>query len=74
MNKFSDIAAAEAFKKNKKTNILLHLVLNPFFTFIKTYFLKVGFLDGVAGFQVAISGAYYRYLKYAKLYQLHQKR
>lgn len=74
MNKFSDIAALEAFKKNKKVNILLHLVLNPFFTFTKTYFFKAGFLDGVAGFQVAISGAYYRYLKYAKLYQLHQNR
>jgi glycosyltransferase involved in cell wall biosynthesis len=74
MNKFSDIAAAEAFKKNKKTSLILHLVLNPFFTFLKAYFLKAGFLDGVPGFQVAISGAYYRYLKYAKLYQLHQKR
>ena len=73
MNKFSDIAATEAFKKDKKTNVLLHLVLNPFFTFIKTYFFKAGFLDGIAGFQIAISGAYYRFLKYAKLHQLHQK-
>lgn len=73
MNKFSDIAAAEAFKRNKRANVILHLVLNPFFTFIKTYILKAGFMDGVAGFQVAISGAYYRYLKYAKLYQLNQK-
>jgi glycosyltransferase involved in cell wall biosynthesis len=73
MNKFSDIAAAEAFRKNKKTNVLIHLILNPFFVFIKTYLLKAGFLDGVAGLQIAISGAYYRYLKYAKLYQLHRK-
>lgn len=73
INKFSDIAAYEAFKKNKKAITLIHLVLNPFFVFLKSYFLRLGFLDGAAGFQLAISGAYYRFLKYAKLKQLYQK-
>lgn len=67
MNKFSDIAAAEAFKKGKRASVLFHLVLNPFWAFMKSYVVKAGWLDGLAGFQVAISGAYYRFLKYSKL-------
>lgn len=73
INKFTSIAALEAYKKGKRTSVLLHLVLNPLLTFIKSYFVKLGFLDGLTGFQVAISGAYYRFMKYAKLLEL-QKR
>ena len=35
-------------------------------SFLKFYFMKLGFLDGKAGFMLAISsaeGSYYRYLK-----------
>ncbi|MFZ6008842.1 MAG: glycosyltransferase family 2 protein, partial [Bacteroidota bacterium] len=74
MNKFSDIAARELFKRDKKTSVILHLLLNPFFTFIKTYFFRLGFLDGYAGFQVAMHGAYYRFLKYSKLKFLHDNK
>ncbi len=72
MDKFASISAAEAFKKNRKTSVLLHLVLNPPFIFFKTYFLRLGFLDGYEGFLLAKNGAYYRFLKYAKLRALHR--
>jgi (heptosyl)LPS beta-1,4-glucosyltransferase len=36
--------------------------------FIKAYVLQFGFLDGRAGFMVAISSAYYGFLKYADLW------
>lgn len=67
MHKFSEIAASEAFKKGKRANFLVHLVLYPYFIFIKVYFLKLGFLDGSTGFVLAVHAAYYRFLKYAKL-------
>jgi glycosyltransferase involved in cell wall biosynthesis len=73
MNKFSDIAAMESLRKGKQATIILHLVLNPLYAFIKSYFLKLGFLDGLAGFQVAISGSFYRFLKYSKLRDLQSK-
>ncbi len=73
MNKFSDIAAMESFKKGKEASIILHLILNPFYAFVKSYLLKRGFLDGLAGFQVAISGSFYRFLKYSKLRALQNK-
>jgi glycosyltransferase involved in cell wall biosynthesis len=74
MNKFSEIAANEAFRKGKKTSVLAHLVINPFFLFFKNYFLRLGFLDGYEGFVVAYHASYYRFLKYAKLRELHRSK
>jgi glycosyltransferase involved in cell wall biosynthesis len=73
MNKFSDIAAKEAFKKGKKTSTFVHLFLYPIFTFFKSYFFKRGFLDGYYGYIVAVNAAYYRFLKYLKLKLLWDK-
>ena len=44
-------------------------VLHGFFTFLRSYVLRAGFLDGRLGFVLAISnaeGAYYKYLKLAE--------
>ena len=41
-------------------------MLHGVWTFIRTEFLRAGFLDGREGFMLAVSnaeGAYYRYLK-----------
>jgi len=45
-------------------------------TFIRTYFLRAGFLDGKEGFMLAISnaeGTYYRYLKLMVINKANQK-
>jgi hypothetical protein len=39
--------------------------------FLQLYFLRLGFLDGVPGFQVCMHTAYYAFLKQAKLWELH---
>ena len=39
--------------------------------FLQLYFLRLGFLDGVAGFQICVHTAYYAFLKQAKLWELH---
>lgn len=67
MDKFSEIGAQEAFKNGKKTRPLVHLVLYPFFIFIKSYIFKLGFMDGLPGYYVALHGAFFRYMKYMKL-------
>ena len=46
------------------------LLVHPPFSFVKGYFLQAGFLDGRAGFVVAVMGAYYVFVKYAKLWEL----
>lgn len=74
LDNFSTIASEEAFKNNKKVYPLIHIVLYPFATFLRMYFLRLGLLDGLAGFMVCISASYYRFMKYSKLYYLNKSR
>jgi glycosyltransferase involved in cell wall biosynthesis len=39
--------------------------------FLQLYFLRLGFLDGMAGFQVCMHTAYYSFLKQAKFWEMH---
>ena len=61
--------AKELFEKGKKAS-LLKLLFNPWLKFNKMYFIKLGFLDGMAGFNIALITAYGTFLKYIKLYYL----
>lgn len=67
INKFSSISAVEKSKKGKKTSVFIHLILYPYWIFIKTYFFKLGFMDGYYGLVISILNSYYRFLKYVKL-------
>ena len=65
MNAYSTAGAAMQFERGKKSS-LAGAVLHGAWTFFRTYVLRGGFLDGRAGFMLAVSnaeGAYYRYLK-----------
>ncbi|MEQ6121100.1 glycosyltransferase family 2 protein [Reichenbachiella sp. MALMAid0571] len=70
INKFSSISAEEKARKGKKVNVIVHLILYPYWIFLKTYFLKLGFLDGYYGFVISVLNSYYRFLKYVKLKQI----
>jgi hypothetical protein len=48
---------------------LVHLLFNPPFRFFKDYILKLGFLDGIPGLIIAVSTAYYAFIKHAKLWE-----
>jgi len=52
---------------------LAGLLLHPPAKFLKMYLLKAGFLDGTAGLIIAVLGSYYVFLKYAKLWEWHQR-
>jgi glycosyltransferase involved in cell wall biosynthesis len=43
-----------------------HLLLDPPWTFFRTYMLRRGFLDGMEGMTIAYMAALYNFLKYAK--------
>lgn len=71
---FTSISAKAYFEKGIKSN-LFKIYFNPINKFIRDYFFKLGFLDGVAGFRICNISAYATYLKYKKLYDLgHQQR
>jgi glycosyltransferase involved in cell wall biosynthesis len=46
---------------------------NGLFSFFKTYFLKLGFLDGYVGLVIAFSHMITNFFKYMKLYELNKK-
>ncbi|WKN41949.1 glycosyltransferase family 2 protein [Tunicatimonas pelagia] len=72
-NRFSEIASDEAIRKDRRVNILVHVILNPLFTFVKKYFFQLGFLDGYYGFVVCVLSGYSNFLKYSKIYSKRRK-
>ena len=66
---YSTLGAQELFNRKKKSSVI-NLIFNPWLKFHKLYFLRLGFLDGMAGFTIALITAYGTFLKYIKLYYL----
>jgi len=60
-------AGALQMLKNGKTVSLADAPLRAGWAFIRTYFLRMGFLDGNAGFNIALMNARTTYLKYNQL-------
>jgi glycosyltransferase involved in cell wall biosynthesis len=69
IDSFTTIAAREKHAAGERAGAA-RLFLHPLGKFLRMYVLKAGFLDGFAGFHVAATGAFYVYLKYAKLREL----
>jgi glycosyltransferase involved in cell wall biosynthesis len=72
-NNYSSLAAQEMFDKGKKAN-WFKIMFSPAFTFFHSYIIQGGFLDGRQGFVVARLNAYTNFLKYSKLWELHNKK
>ena len=65
LNSYSG-AAATMLQRRGKQGGLAQAVLHGLWAFIRTYFLRAGFLDGREGFMLAVMNAensYYRYIK-----------
>src|SRR6266487_2477696 len=58
--------AAEQIVAQKRPIGLRHLLVQPVWTFIQTYFFKRGYLDGTEGLAIAYMAAMYNFVKYAK--------
>jgi glycosyltransferase involved in cell wall biosynthesis len=63
--------AAKDMVNNSKPFRLVNLLFSPPFRFSKDYILKLGFLDGIPGLIIAVSTAYYAFIKHAKLWEHH---
>jgi hypothetical protein len=49
-----------------------HLLINPPARFFRDYVVRLGFLDGLTGLQVAMLAAFYSFAKQARLWELHR--
>ena len=65
MDRYTTLAAEEVVAR--KTHVgYRQLLLDPPWTFLKTYVVQRGYLDGVEGLTIAYMAAFYTFLKYAK--------
>ncbi|HXG53404.1 MAG TPA: glycosyltransferase family 2 protein [candidate division Zixibacteria bacterium] len=69
INRFTSVAARELAAEGTRWR-LTDALFRPAFRFFRFYVLKRGFLEGFAGFYVALTAAVYVFLKYAKLWEL----
>ncbi len=70
--KFTDILARSMFDAGRRTNWPM-VVLSTIFKFIRDYFLKLGILDGKAGFTISWLSAGATFKKYKKLLRLQKQ-
>lgn len=71
-NRYTSLGAQEYYKRGKKSDIF-GIVINPIFKFIRMYFIRLGFLDGLEGLLLAILSSNYTMVKYYKLLELNRK-
>jgi glycosyltransferase involved in cell wall biosynthesis len=69
INRYTSISSRELKKENGRWR-RSDALLRPAVRFFRFYFLERGFLEGFAGFYVALTAAFYVFLKYAKLWEL----
>jgi hypothetical protein len=72
IKKFTDISAEEIYKKNKKITPL-SAISHSMWSFIRSYFIKKGFMDGFLGLNVCLLSAAYTFIKYSKVIEKNQK-
>lgn len=65
-NRYSTLAAERALAAGKRGSAL-HLLFSPLLRFVKFYFLRRGFLDGVPGLVHILIGCYASFAKHAKM-------
>jgi glycosyltransferase involved in cell wall biosynthesis len=65
MNRYTTLAAEQLVAEGVRIG-WRHLLLDPPWTFFRTYVLQRGFLDGVEGLAIAYMAALYNFVKYAK--------
>jgi glycosyltransferase involved in cell wall biosynthesis len=65
MDRYTTLAAQELAARKVKVP-LSRLIVDPAWTFVKSYFLQRGFLDGPEGLTIAHMAAFYTFLKYSK--------
>ncbi|MCC7475072.1 MAG: glycosyltransferase family 2 protein [Pirellulales bacterium] len=70
MNRYAGWGALNLRDAGKRPSFLAMITRAPL-RFFQLYVLRLGFLDGIPGFQICMHTAYYAFLKQAKLWELY---
>lgn len=65
MDRYTTLAAEQLVSQRRKIGAT-ELIVDPAWTFFRTYVLQRGFLDGTEGLAIAYMAAFYNFLKYTK--------
>ena len=71
LNRYTSLDAIQLFRQGRRAGIL-DILLRPILTFMKMYFFKCGFQDGLPGLILAVSSSFYVFSKYVKLWHLRE--
>ncbi len=69
LDRYTEIQAGELFRSGRRVGPT-DFAIRPPWRFLWTYVLRMGFLDGIAGFHMAFNHAYAAYMKYARLWEI----
>lgn len=73
MDRYTTLAAQQAFAQGRRASIG-SLVFLPPAAFFRSYFFKLGFLDGIQGLAIARFAVHYEFLKNLKLWEMRRTR
>lgn len=68
-NRYSLAKAQDKFEKGDKVSIFVIVIIFPI-TLLQMYFVKGFFMDGVNGILTSMNVAFYKFMKYSKLWEL----
>jgi glycosyltransferase involved in cell wall biosynthesis len=68
---YTNLSAEEMYEQGNRFKIK-DLIVSPLWRFIKMYFLKRGYKDGIHGFILSVLYFIYGFLKYTKLWELEE--
>ena len=70
MNRFSSISSENGkILAKSPAELLWRMLLHPPFRFVRCYFMRRGFMDGIAGLVIAVTIAFGTFIKYAKVWE-----
>ncbi len=69
--RYTTWAALDRVKKIKRVTSY-HLIVKPFFAFLKRYVLQLGFLDGKAGLVISSMGAWNVFIRNVKVWRMQE--
>ena len=71
-DQYTTLAAREFLDNGHQPNIV-SMVFSPPWAFVRSYFIKLGFLDGLHGFTIAFMSAFYVFIKHTKIWRFNSK-
>ena len=73
LERYGDLGARQMYERGRRWR-LSDLMIRPAYALLKTYILKLGFLDGYEGWLISKTTAFLTFTKYAKLRDLEKNR